>query len=287
MVKIDDPRTRIARLIFKSYEDSRNDERRPHLGASVIGRECNLQIWMMFRWFGERKFPGRMLRLFERGNREEAWLVRDLRAAGMEVRDCDPETGKQFEYSKLGGHFGGSGDAQAIGVPGGGRTKIHVCEFKTHNAKSFAALVKDGVQKAKPEHYSQIQLYMAWEGTDRGLYIAVNKNTDNIHIERIRADAKCVSTDEEKAKAIIFGAGKPSQISKKATFWKCKFCDFKKQCHEGKTPDKNCRTCVFSKPHGDGTWRCGFSRRAWDDEQPVLDLERQKVGCDNWEGIKV
>jgi len=286
LAKIDDPRFKIKRLIFESYENARLDERRAHLGASVIGRECNLQIWMMFRWFGTRNFPGRILRLFERGQREESWIVRDLRAAGMTVLDCDPETGKQFEYSKLGGHFGGSGDAQATGVPGGGDV-LHVCEFKTHNAKSFGVLQKKGVQEAKPEHYTQTQLYMSWQGTTRGLYVGVNKNTDDIYIERIKADTKVVEAAEAKAEAIIFGSGKPSQISTKATHFKCRFCDLKEYCHESKPPEKNCRTCVHSKPERDGTWRCSISQRAWEDSKPVIDVERQKIGCDEWEGIQV
>jgi len=286
MVKIDDPRTKIKRLIFKSYEDARDDERRAHLGASVIGRECEFQIWMMFRWFGDRKFEGRMLRLFERGNREESWIVRDLRAAGMTVLDEDPETGKQFEYHRLGGHFGGSGDAQATGVPGGGDVK-HVCEFKTHGLKSFNALVKDGVQVAKPEHYVQTQLYMYWEGVERGLYVGVNKNTDDIYTERIKLDMKVVKQNEAKAERIIFGGSKPSQISAKPTFWKCRFCDVKDYCHSGKTPEKNCRTCVHSKPEQDGSWRCGHGKPAWEDEFPVLDMDRQKAGCDEWDPIQV
>jgi hypothetical protein len=39
------------------------------------------------------------------------------------------------------GHFGGSMDAVALGIPEAPKT-WHLCEFKTHNAKSFADLQK-------------------------------------------------------------------------------------------------------------------------------------------------
>ena len=47
------------------------NENRTHLGASVIGRECGREVWLMFRWALDRSWGGRMLRLFARGKREE------------------------------------------------------------------------------------------------------------------------------------------------------------------------------------------------------------------------
>lgn len=65
------------------------------LGASQIGRECERQLWYGFRWatMGEA-FDGRMLRLFNRGHREEAVFVEELRGIGCDVRDVDPSTGE-------------------------------------------------------------------------------------------------------------------------------------------------------------------------------------------------
>ena len=128
-----------------------------------------------------------MLRLFETGKREEDRLVRDLRRTGATVLDTDPETGRQWQVTALGGHFGGSLDAVAIGLLEAPKT-WHVVEFKTHSAKSFATLKKDGVERAKPRHWAQMQVYMHLAGITRAMYVAVCKDTDEIHIERIHAD---------------------------------------------------------------------------------------------------
>ena len=53
--------------------------------------------------------------------------------------EVDPDTGRQWTLRDAGGHFGGSMDAVAIGFPDA-PTAWHVCEFKTHSAKSFAKL---------------------------------------------------------------------------------------------------------------------------------------------------
>jgi hypothetical protein len=70
-----------------------------------------------------------------------ARLVADLRAAGVQVLDKDPETGRQWSVSAVRGHFGGSMDATAIGVLEAPKT-WHLVEFKTHGNKSFGELKK-------------------------------------------------------------------------------------------------------------------------------------------------
>jgi len=285
MVKIDDPRQDVAAKIYQAYEDNREDWRREHLGASVIGKECDLRIWFGFRWWADPSFSGRMLRLFERGNREEEWLADDLRAAGMDVSTVDPETGEQYRWAKLGGHFGGSTDAVILNVPMGG-SKEHIGEFKTVNEKGFKKMVKDGLQATKPEHYVQTQLYMSWRGVDSAIYIMVCKNTDEMYVERVKLDVRCVAEHEARAEAIIFGAGRPARMTDNPTFWKCKFCDFQQHCHFDAEPEKNCRTCTHAKPDRDGSWRCTHSKFPWMPKFPIRDLEDQKAGCDAWEVAK-
>ena len=134
MAKIEDPRQELARRIYRSYElrefdwtGQSTDWRRAHLGASMIGRPCLRQLWYNFRWWTAPNFPGRVLRLFERGHREEPWLADDMRAAGLTVETEDPETGDQFRCSWAGGHFGGSGDGKVLGVPES-PYKVHIWE---------------------------------------------------------------------------------------------------------------------------------------------------------------
>lgn len=254
----------------------RNDEPpRAYLGGSVIGRECERALWYAFRWCANEKFDGRMLRLFDRGQREEAVFVADLRAIGAKVIEVDPATGKQFRFTAVAGHAGGSMDAVAVGLPDAPKT-WHVCEFKTHNAKSFAVLVKDGVQKAKPEHYAQMQLYMRWAQLTRALYLAVNKDTDELYAERVHFDAEFAERLEAKAERVIFAPEPPPGISADPAFYKCKFCPASAVCHTAKLPPASCRTCLHATPErdGDGRWSCA----KWGADIPA---DAQRAGCEH------
>ena len=153
--------------IYGAYEHQQGDGFRDHLGASLIGKSCARALWYDFRWATPARFEGRMLRLFETGQIEEARLVRNLRATGATVLEVDPATGKQFRVSAHGGHFGGSLDGAAIGLLEAPAT-WHVVEFKTHSSKSFADLTAKGVQASKPRHAAQMQIYMRPTGMTRG-----------------------------------------------------------------------------------------------------------------------
>jgi hypothetical protein len=93
----------LVKLIYESWEKDRAErggDLREHLGASVIGRECDREIWYGFRWFKDNLFDGRMLRLFDRGRREEPVVLVDLMAAGLKF---DYSTEEQPSFSDHGG----------------------------------------------------------------------------------------------------------------------------------------------------------------------------------------
>ena len=268
----DKPESATVAAIYADWA-KRNDEPRGYLGGSVIGRECERQLWYGFRWASPEKFEGRMLRLFDRGQREEAVFVAELRAIGVKVLDVDPSTGQQFRFTAVHGHAGGSMDAVALGIPEAPKT-WHVCEFKTHNAKSFALLVKDGVQKAKPEHYAQMQIYMRWAQFTRALYLAVNKDNDELYGERIHFDPGFSERLEQKAERVIFAQEPPQGISTDPAFYKCKFCPASKVCHTEKLPGASCRSCLHATPErdGDGRWSCAKGEN-------ISKIESQAKGC--------
>ncbi|MBL4557300.1 MAG: hypothetical protein JKP98_09850 [Rhodobacteraceae bacterium] len=176
MAELPEPPMPTLSAIYASYEARQGDGFRDHLGASLIGKSCARALWYDFRWATPARHTGRILRLFETGQLEEARLVRDLRATGATVLEVDPETGRQFRVEAHGGHFGGSLDAVALGLLEAPKT-WHVVEFKTHSAKSFAELVAKGVANAKPQHAAQMQIYMHLTGITRALYVAVCKDT--------------------------------------------------------------------------------------------------------------
>ena len=216
-----------------------------------------------------------MLRLFDTGKREEDRLVRDLRRTGATVLDADPETGRQWQVAALGGHFGGSLDAVAIGLLEAPKT-WHVVEFKTHSAKSFATLKKDGVERAKPQHWAQMQVYMHLTGITRAMYVAVCKDTDEIHIERVRADPAAGQRLIAKAKRVIDAPRPPARISEDPAWWQCRLCEHHDHCHGDRPAERNCRTCLHSTPV-DGGWICERWKRELSIERAAARLSLPSV----------
>ena len=240
--------------IYAAYEAGAGDGFRDHLGASLIGKECERALWYDFRWTTRAAFPGRILRLFETGQIEEVRLVRNLRATGATVLDVDPETGRQWRVDAHGGYFAGSLDAVALGLAEAPRT-WHVVEFKIHSAKSFAELKRDGVREAHPRHWAQMQVYLRLTGITRALYVAVCKDTDEIHVERLPADREEGDRLLAKAKRVIDAQHPPARISEDPTWWQCRLCEHHGLCHEGGAAEVTCRSCLHATPV-EGGWHC-------------------------------
>lgn len=335
---------------YKAKKDAAEGPFRRHLGGSMIGKNCERELYYSFRWFKRSDFAGRMLRLFDRGHSEEFKNVNLLRSVGIEVRGytmrllydeardvyetenwgtiatgprCD-EDGKpvdpqpifkdvtadewhveraeaqgvnltQWRISDVNGHFGGSTDGEAVApfdipvlefIPGRGMvdetgeviphgTKF-LLEFKTHNTKSFVNLVTEGVKVSKPIHWTQMQIYMHKRGYKFALYMAINKNDDDLHIEIVRYDPEEGPKLVEKAARVIYATHVPNRIGKHASWIDCKWCDFSKICHYGDQSliDRNCRTCVNSVPVDDGQWHC----KKWD---AIIPVDAVLLGCES------
>ena len=253
-------------LIDKSHAEAAGPPR-PHLGASVLGHPCDRWLWLSFRWAVVERHEGRTLRLFRRGQREEETILEDLQRAGVTIVDTQTR-------AHLGGHVSGSLDAIVRGVPEA-PTKLHVAEFKTHNTKSFVALEKDGVQKTKPVHWVQMQVYMHATDIDRALYVAICKDDDRYYVERVRYDREAAEAAVTRGRRISEADRMPEPVAGASAAWyQCKMCPGRHFCHvQSLTDQVNCRTCAHSTARPDGTWHCA----AWDSEIPV---EAQRVGCE-------
>lgn len=234
-----------------------HDEFRSHLGASVIGRECPRATYYSWRWFGKENFPSRMLRLFNRGHMEEGRLIALLLMIGVQVYQQD-DKGEQFKFSHAGGHIGGSGDGVGVGIPDLIPGTACLFEFKTYNDKLFAKLKDGGVKEAKGQHYAQMQINMEKLELPITIYFAVNKNDDDIYAEIVVLNRYHADEFLNLGESIVFAKEPPDQLSRSPGFWKCKFCEFKKVCHElpGAVIARNCRTCTQSEPLPSGEWLC-------------------------------
>lgn len=240
--------------IYAAYEADAGDGWRDHLGASLIGKECERALWYDFRWVTRPQHTGRILRLFETGQLEEARIVRNLRRTGATVLDVDPETGRQWRVEAHGGHFAGSLDAVAIGLLEAPKT-WHVVEFKTHSAQSFAELKRDGVQRSKPRHWAQMQVYLHLTGITRAMYVAVRKDTDEVYIERLPADCAEGARLLAKAERVTSAQHPPPRISDDPSWWQCRLCEHHALCHDGEPAEITCRSCLHCTPI-EGGWHC-------------------------------
>lgn len=281
---------RVIPHIDDAYKQE-TDNFRTHLGASVVGNECARAIYYGHRWATKPNHSGQGLRLFNRGHLEEARFIALLLTIGCEVFQQD-ENGKQFRITHADGHVGGSGDGVVINIPDIAPGQAALGEFKTHNQKSFDKLAGDnwrkyiegvrgeqftgeGVRSSKFEHFVQLQCYMRKMELALTLYIAVNKNTDDIYCELIALDTAFADQFLERGRNIVFMNSPPKKLNESPGFWKCRFCDHKPVCHLKATPERNCRTCSFSYPvEGEpgAKWRCNMLK-------VELSKEMQLAGC--------
>lgn len=256
---------------------------RTHMGASLIGEECPRSIWYGWRWVTRPKFPARILRLFNRGHLEEARFIAMFLMIGCQVYQQDAN-GKQFRISHADGHFGGSGDGVAVGLPELNQGQPCLLEFKTHSEKSFTELVKKGVREAKPQHFVQMQVYLRKMGIAVALYGAVNKNTDEIHLEYVFLEGELADQYLERGVKLVWMNEPPTGISTSPGFFKCRWCNHRPACQMGAEPDVNCRTCAYSKPVPGAVWVCTLPANGDALGNPVvIDKARQFTGCTNYE----
>lgn len=217
---------------------------------------CDRAIWYAFRWVAPPEQPrGPRQRRFRTGLQYERWLLDDLRAAGAEVQEIDETTGKQVAVQLADGHLRGKVDGIATGIVEAPKT-VHVVECKSMKAADFRGVVKHGVQKHKPDHWMQMQLYMHGLGLTRALYICANKDTDEIHTERVEFDVSAALATEARIERIVAAAAPPHRASDDPASFTCRFCTANEICHSGAWARFNCRTCIHSTPTPGGKWRC-------------------------------
>lgn len=280
---------RFQKETLPQCEDAyREDENgfRAHLGASLIGDDCSRKLWYSWHWAKVIKFKASTLRLFNRGHLEEGRFVAMLLMIGCEVWQFD-EKGKQYRIKGYRGHFGGGLDCVIRGLPEFPDVAV-LGEFKTHNDKSFTKLKAEGVRLSKFQHYVQMQKYMGKWGLPFALYLAVNKNNDEIYGEIIVFDQDTYDRFEVRVRGIIDSPKPPPKIKEDASWFQCKWCDYKGICHGQEIPAKNCRTCEFSEAVDNGKWVCNnpsycVTMRGEKTGEVVLSEALQLKGCAHYQ----
>lgn len=204
---------------------------------------------------------------------------------------------RQWNFKANGGHHSGSNDGKVKGfdkydercVGWGG------LEYKTHGESSFTQLAGPkpvtgerrkggkGVLKGKPVHYTQVQNYMDRLDLPWCLYIAVNKNTDEIYYEVIMRKRELGKIIADRAEKIVEARQAPGKAFTDPSNFNCKFCDFADECHYSKQPEVSCFSCAYCVPITDdpenkAEWRCNKYNQ-------IVPKDFMWKGCDKWDSI--
>jgi hypothetical protein len=269
--------TDIDEYCQKAYDDGP----RSHLGASIIGHDCDFYLWAEFRWMKREVFNGRMLRLFNRGHWEESHFIEWLTGIGFEVKQVESD-GKQIRFAACERHFGGSCDGNtALPTRYGNFPDKILLEFKTANDRLFGKVKNSGVVKEKTQHWGQACMYGYAMNIQYLLYICINKNTDEMDIELLELDRGIGEQLLQRAENIIKSETPPLRIMghNMANFM-CKYCAKNGICHMGEPIDRNCRSCAAAIPVANGEWHC----RMWNNNIPKDFIPK---GCDSWTPLNV
>lgn len=232
------PSAHIAALVDGALEKAAGSERpRDYLGASLLGRPCDRFLqYCSFHTPKDRPTPGRMLRIFHRGHQGEDWMIEWLRLAGFDLRTTGKD-GTQFGFSTAQGRIQGHCDGVIVGGPDG---YAYPClwENKVLGSKGWNKLAKEGVRKACPEYFGQVQLYMAYLdlADNPALFTALNADTMDIHAELAPFDPQAAQRLSDRAvmilKACDAGERLP-RLSDDPTWFECAWCDYHRKCHHG------------------------------------------------------
>jgi hypothetical protein len=225
-------------IIAKALEDRQRQETpRTYLGGSRIGVECERQL--QYDYFKApkdpgRDFPGRILRIFQRGHWIEEAVIEWLRLAGVVIATHD-DSGRQFGFSEHNGQYKGHCDGILISGPECFGPFPRLWENKGLKQSKFLALEKHKLRKENIVYWAQTQVYMEKFGLTENpaLFSAVNMDNMSIYWESIEYNPTASSQYNAKAKRILQACNAGEllpRMSQDPNFYLCKFCDWNKRC---------------------------------------------------------
>ncbi len=214
----------------------RQQERRAYLGASRLGVACERAL--QFEYAAApvdpgKAFPGRILRIFERGHDNEEQMVTWLRLAGFDLRTHGRD-GQQFGFSLLDGRLQGHIDGVLVAGPEGFAYPA-LWENKCLGAKSWRDLEKRHLAVSKPVYAAQVAIYQAYLELYEhpALFTAVNADTMEIYAERVPFDAALAQRMSDRAVKVITATAAGDQLPRMTTepvHVECRMCAWADRC---------------------------------------------------------
>lgn len=225
MIKLSKRMDEITTNIDKYLSDAISKSKtRDYLGGSVIGKECDRQLWYEFHSPIKNENP-RVERIFHLGHLIESYMISLLKHSGYEVFH-EEESSAQFGFKD--GKLAGSIDG-VIMVNG----EPYLLEVKSASDKRFKEMVKVGVQQSDPVYFTQMQVYMKYMDLKKSLFVAMNKNDCDIHIEEVVFDNIHADYMINRGKEIVEMTNEPERKYKTSAFYKCKICNYREKCWNG------------------------------------------------------
>lgn len=244
-----------------------------------IGEPCERLLWHKFRWsFLPPVFKAKTKRIFRSGHSIEEQVLSDLKKAGLRVFDIDPNTGEQYTYKLLGGHFKGKPDAVVCDMPEVEGIAV-AGDIKSAKNTEFNKFVREGVQVWNSKYYTQIQCAAAVTETQKCFVIVECKNDGDRAIEIVDFDELHWHSTLKKAERIIKSEIQPPAIytieDPEVEYF---MTEPDRKIYLGQAlPKPNCRNCLYSEAiideSIDAVWLCKKHHKN-------LDIQTQMTGCD-------
>lgn len=211
-------------------ERASREPQREYLGASSIGHECLRRI--QWDWKRPTSVEAKTHRVFWRGHTFEKYIAEQFVMGGFDLRRGGPETGFIQADGRFRGHCDGifykGPEAEEVEYP-------CLWECKALGKSSFSQIEKHGLKKAKPEYFSQVQLYMAYLGLTAHPAIFTVFNVENgelVHL-LIPFDPEAAQQASDRAVTVLRAEENKEtlpRVSDDPEFWLCKMCSHRQGC---------------------------------------------------------
>lgn len=195
---------------------------RSYLGASILGKECERQLYFDYNDPILNQDP-RIERIFNMGHLLESYVIALLKFSGYKVHHVDGENDAQFGFKD--GKIAGNIDGVIII-----EDHPHLLEIKSASDKRFNEMVKKGVKISDHVYFVQMQIYMHYMELDKALFVAINKNNCEIHTELVSYDRMTAEYYIKRGRELVELQEPPAVKYKSSAYLACKFCNYRERC---------------------------------------------------------
>jgi hypothetical protein len=226
--------------IYKNIEDEAEKEKpRGYIGASSIGDECELKLWLTYKKPElKKKRKAELIMAANDGYRSEDLVAGLIRQSPYNIElITHDKNGKQLGFSDLDGNYKGHWDGLITGIPQAPKTQ-HIWEHKAKNQKFYDTLTKlkekvsekSLLEEWDYNYYCQAVTYMHYSATTRHYTTVALAGTGKLQSIRTNENPSLAKHLRNKAERITKYISPPAGISTNPSFYKCKWCDFYENC---------------------------------------------------------